>query len=137
MAWMLGLSLPAFFVVFAGLWCGVASLIGRLSGWSKLAERYRCTVKPDCQLMTWQSGKLGWGNYNNCLTLGAAHEGLYLSTQWLFRIGHPPLLIPWSELHYFEQKKLFFKSLVKMQVGEPKIATLTLPQKVIEAKPNT
>jgi hypothetical protein len=37
-------------------------------------------------------------NYRSCVTLGANARGLYLAVRPLFRIGHPPLFIPWSDV---------------------------------------
>jgi hypothetical protein len=50
----------------------------------------------------------GIANYRGCLTLGASIEGLYMSVMFPFRIAHPPLLIPWTEIHVERQKLLFF-----------------------------
>jgi hypothetical protein len=33
-------------------------------------------------------------HFGNCLTTGADQSGLYLTVFPIFRIGHPPLLIP-------------------------------------------
>jgi hypothetical protein len=38
-----------------------------------------------------------WCNYSGCMTIGASAAGLYLAMP--FRVGHPPLLIPWGDLH--------------------------------------
>ena len=50
-----------------------------------------------------------WGtNYGNCLTVGAGYQGLYLSVLFLFRSGHPPLLIPWSDISVRTEKGRWF-----------------------------
>jgi hypothetical protein len=36
--------------------------------------------------------------YRSCMTLGANARGLYLAVLPLFRIGHPPLFIPWTDV---------------------------------------
>lgn len=36
-------------------------------------------------------------NYRS-LILGQDEAGLYVSSPWLFRIAHPPLYIPWSDI---------------------------------------
>ena len=46
-----------------------------------------------------QSGTFGsWCHYNNILTVGYSETGLYLAVFFLFRVFHPPLLIPWSAI---------------------------------------
>ena len=75
-------------------------------------------------------------NYGSCLTVVVSPVGLYLRVLPLFRVGHPPLLIPWADLHGLREKKfLWLWRLVEMQVGEPAIVTLTLPFHLIEQRP--
>jgi hypothetical protein len=54
--------------------------------------------------------------YNNCLSVGANPEGLYLSTLPFFPLFHPPLFIPWTEVS-FVRTKLFFVSGVRFELG--------------------
>src|SRR5260370_20051122 len=45
--------------------------------------------------------------YNGCLTVGADSSGLFLVPLFIFRLGHPPLFVPWSEI-LSQWKKRFF-----------------------------
>ena len=54
--------------------------------------------------------------YNRCLTVGATEQGLYLAMNPLFRLGHPALFIPWSEVSVTTQKLLFFPG-TRFQLG--------------------
>jgi hypothetical protein len=75
-------------------------------------------------------------NYGLCLTVVVGSAGLYLKVVPLFRLGHPPLLIPWADIHGLREKRfLWLWRLVEMQVGTPAIATLTLPFHLIEQRP--
>lgn len=77
----------------------------RLGGWGAPAERFCCEESFTGQIWSFQSGRFRWwASYNNCLTLGADPRGLYLGVFPLFRVGHPPLLIPWSELSVSQEK---------------------------------
>ena len=59
-----------------------------------------------------------WGaNYNNCLTIGADPGGLYLSLLVFFRIGHPPLFIPWTEISLGGRRKIMFIECVEFKLG--------------------
>ncbi len=59
-----------------------------------------------------------WGaNYNNCLTIGADPSGLYLTLLFLFRIGHPPLFIPWSEISFRNRRTILFFEFVELSLG--------------------
>jgi hypothetical protein len=46
-------------------------------------------------------------NFNNCLTIGANHIGLYMAMFPIFRIGHESLFIPWSEISATIEKGRF------------------------------
>jgi hypothetical protein len=83
-----------------------------------------------------QSGAIGMVNYGSCLTLQATRDGLYLAVFPLFRIAHPPLFIPWAELHNIKEKRSFFRRVVKMEVGIPRVASVVLPRRVLEARPS-
>lgn len=97
---------PVFFVL---LWCVVGYVVSRFSGWSELAERYRAQAPFEGEVWRFQSAQMRYMmNYNNCLTFGASSEGLYLATLFLFRLGHPPLLVPWGELEIQQEKRFFF-----------------------------
>jgi len=55
-----------------------------------------------------------WMGYNNCITVGAHHEGLYLAVLFLFRPGHPPLFIPWRDVSVIE-KRIFFRRVSELR----------------------
>ena len=74
-----------------------------------------------------QSGKVGVVNYRSCLTIRVAEDGLFLAVFPLFRAGHPPLFIPWSEFTMLRQKKILFWRFAEVSVGIPVIAKLLLP----------
>ncbi len=59
-----------------------------------------------------------WGtNYNNCLVIAADPTGLYLATVFFFRIGHPPLFIPWTEISFLSRRKILFVEFVEFRLG--------------------
>jgi|SRR5688572_6624437 len=85
-------------VVFS-LWVSVPLLISFIGGWACLRRRFRYSGTFKGQRWSFQSGQMRFiAGYRNCLTLGANHEGLYMSIMRLFRVGHPPLFIPWSQI---------------------------------------
>lgn len=53
--------------------------------------------------MRWMTG------YGNCLHLGVTDRGLLLSVLFLFRAGHPPLLIPWDDISVEQYRSWFMK----------------------------
>ncbi len=97
-------------VLFPLLWVGVITGIGFLSGWNRLATRYRAEREFHGKLWRFQSGRMRWGmGYNNCLTVGADGLGLYLSMLLPFRMGHPPLFVRWQDLTVAPVKWLLFR----------------------------
>jgi hypothetical protein len=121
------LLLFGFLVIFAVFWCFVCFVLAVIGGWSSLAAYFRTTEVPQGKAFYMQSGKVGVVNYSSCLTIRAAADGLYLAVFPLFRAGHPPLFIPWSEIATFRQKKILFWRFAEVTIGIPQIAKLQLP----------
>lgn len=128
-------EIPVWLVPFLGLaWlCFILNTIAVAGGWRKLARRYPAYTPPDGPKFNFQSGKLGWAAYNNCLTYCAAFNGLYVAVFPLVSFGHRPLLIPWGEIRAAEEKRVFFRSYAVLTIGAPEIARLTIPKKVFDA----
>jgi hypothetical protein len=97
---------PELFVLaFVGLWIGVGLLVAYLGGWATLAKVYRHSDEFRGERRRFQSARMRWGiNYGSCLTVGATPRGLYLAALFIFRIGHPPLFMPWTDISIGEQR---------------------------------
>ena len=92
-------SVPTYILFFVLIWMGVCKLISAVAGWKILSRDYRANSAFDGQKMWLKSiGMRRWTNYNNCIAVGANKFGLYLSVFPLFRVGHPPLFIPWTDI---------------------------------------
>jgi hypothetical protein len=130
----LALLLVAFFVAFAGLWCFICLLISTLSGWRLLAGIHRCAAPVEGKRWRFQSAgmhrfRLMPANYGGCLTVIANDEGIGLSVLWPFRLGHPPLFIPWSEMNLSQVNWLYLFPLVRCDfVQEPSVALFIEPK---------
>lgn len=120
--------LPFLFpVFFIGMWVFVLLLVAMLGGWSRLAEYYRTQTRFEGQTWRFRSGRFGWAGYNGCLTLGANHEGLYLAVFPLFRVGHPPLFIPWYDITTTE-KKGFLSAYLEFKFTKAPSVRLQIPR---------
>jgi len=105
-------------LIFPFFWCAVLWLIGQLSGWSLLAQKFRLTSSFPGECWSWQSARMRWGaNYGSCLTAGADATGLYLRVMIFFRAGHPPLLLPWHEISVRKRGKTVFFRYVELSLG--------------------
>ncbi|MGC2164091.1 MAG: hypothetical protein WA634_19495 [Silvibacterium sp.] len=97
-----------FAVYFIALWSLVCYGISWMGGWHRLAGQYRCEREFDGERWRFRSGLMRWcTSYRSVLTLGANRDGLYLAVFFLFRLGHPPLFIPWSEITASERRRWF------------------------------
>ena len=56
-------------------------------------------------------------HYGSCLNVGADPAGVKISVLFPFRPGHPPLLIPWSEISVASRRKFLFIRRVKLLLG--------------------
>jgi hypothetical protein len=102
-------------IFFVALWCAIGFLSSKLTGWAVLAQRFRSTYPFAGQIWRWKSARMRRGaNYNNCLTIGADPIGLYLSMVFFFRVGHPPLFLPWSEISVRGRRKILFLKFVEL-----------------------
>jgi hypothetical protein len=87
---------PLVIVLF---WVVMCRLIARVGGWRALAETYPADMPFTGAWMRFQSGQMRYSlNYSGMLSVAADRQGLRLSVFLLFRIGHPDLFIPWSQV---------------------------------------
>jgi hypothetical protein len=104
---------------FAGAWIGVLWLIGQLSGWARLATRYRTREPRPLGAMSFVTASLQGVRMNNSLIVGIAEDGLDLRAPLMFRPGHPPLRIPWSVIRVEgESSGVFTGEVTHLRLGE-------------------
>ncbi|MGA2431726.1 MAG: hypothetical protein ABSH13_24745 [Candidatus Acidiferrum sp.] len=97
-------------LLFVGVWIFVCYLTGVLGGWHDLARTYRHPETFDGKQWRFQSGQMRLLlGMNNALTVGVNSHGLYLAVFVPFRVGYPPLLVPWGDLSVCTGKFLFWK----------------------------
>jgi hypothetical protein len=130
---------PFFALYFIALWALGSCIIGQLSGWTALSRRFPGTGASYSYQWPFQSVRMRtlWGNYHNCANFGADEAGLYMAVFPLFRIGHAPLFIPWSEIQVLSGNRgLIFrkrKLLLGRQELIPLVVSLSLAEKLKEA----
>jgi len=98
------LSTPyGFGIFFVSLWCLVCFLISFTGGWYSLSRRFSAQTVPYGEKRS--AGPLFYSvqmrlrtNYGSVVRLTAASDALYVSILFPFRVGHPPLAIPWNEI---------------------------------------
>ncbi len=77
----------------------VSVTLSAIGGWMSLGKKFRHFGEFKGERWRSQNGEMRFiAGYRNCLTIGANGTGIYLSIILPFRIAHPPLFIPWSEV---------------------------------------
>ncbi len=88
-----------FAALFAAVWAGAGLFMAASSGWRALAVHYRQQRAFEGESRWLQAGRFRWGaNYGRSLVVGCGPAGLRLAVLAPFRVGHPPLVIPWSDV---------------------------------------
>jgi hypothetical protein len=101
---MLGLFFPIALMVGVLFWLSLAWMIGRFGAWYPLAQHYTTSREPAGDAFRWSSVRFGlFSNYSNSVNITVSFEGIYLRPIYFFRMGHPPLLIPWEAVAAIEQ----------------------------------
>ena len=128
---------PKFLLLFSVLsWCAVMLLISRIGGWSRLAEYYPNNNLEPTQTWGFESVSLRYyTGYNGCINMGCDSAALYLSVWLPFRIGHPNLRIPWSDLHKSAAPIRF--GVVRLIVSKAPDIPLRLRQSQVERREST
>ena len=118
-------------LLFGVMWPTVLFFISVIGGWRQLASRYRTDqpVPAPRRHLVW--GQLGLMYYRNCLTVGGDARGLYLAVFFPFRFFHPPLCIPWSDLHGRTRGRHYFMRCDTFEVG-PERVQLRLRSSAVE-----
>jgi hypothetical protein len=113
----------------------VPTLIGQISGWASLAQRFPSTLPFSGKIWKAKSARMRGGmGYNNCLTIGAGPDGLYLALvipSFIFR-GHPPLLVPWHEISVLGEKKTFGVPLTQISLGREEAVPFTIRKSLVQ-----
>jgi hypothetical protein len=118
-------------ICFIALWCAIGFLVSFISGWLALSRRFKRQSEPYGETKT--SGPLFytvymrfWGHYSSVIRLTAASDALYVSILFLFRIGHPPLRIPWDEIR-FNRTNFFFRTYIVLTLGNEEKIPMRIP----------
>lgn len=117
----------AFAIGFPIMWVSMSLLLSHMGDWAKLAEQYADSHMEQGETHCMSSGHVGSVNYKSCLILRVCENGLGLSVLFPFRIGHPPLFIPWDQFHSTSEKRVLFFRFLDAYVGTPVVANLVLP----------
>jgi hypothetical protein len=106
----------------AGTWC-IGTFLGSIgSGWHALTKRFRAEVKSDSQ---WRSippfsfsvRLRKWADYGSIIRIANEEDALFLGVAISYRVGHPPLRIPWTEIK-IARTRSFWQRFVLLTLGD-------------------
>ena len=117
----------AFVTLIPIAWIVLSLLMARLSGWATLRRVYRASQDVDGEKAHMRSGKFGAVGYHSCLSFCVNDEGLRIAVAFPFRLGHPPLFIPWDQMHNVTGDTVRYSHKVKISVGKPTLVRVTMP----------
>jgi len=107
-------------------WYALCFFISFMTGWHTLAQRFRTQAEPYGDTKT--AGPFSytvymrhWSHYGGVIRLTAAADALYASVLFPFRIGHPSLCIPWSEIQFGRTKRLWWRYVVLTLGAQEKV----------------
>ncbi len=120
-------------IVFPTIWIAACMVIGQVGGWAALAQQFEFREDFTGQRWRLQSARMRlWVRYGNCLTVGANPDGLYVAILFLFRVGHPPLFIPWREVSIAKKGGFLLIRYVELRLGHD----LLIPFRINESLAN-
>jgi hypothetical protein len=135
-----------FAVLFVALWCLIPLIVSFVGGWHRLSLRFRAQSEPYGDTRT--AGPFSYGvqmryrlGYNNAIRITAAEDALYFSILFLFRIGHPPLRIPWNEIQIGRDKS-FWRRYIVLTLGNEEMIPMRISERmarklgILERLPN-
>ena len=102
---------------FAGLWLVVCAILSELSGWPRLARAFPGGARPPGKRIRGQVVGIGLVGENNVTGLIPTAEGLYIYSHPLFRFRRPPILVPWTEVHYDGERGALWWRSVGIDLG--------------------
>ena len=96
------------------MWTASILLKGSVSGWTSLAKLWARQTEelPEGILSSiW----LGWTKYE-VIYVGGSAEGLSLKTGPGYRVGHPPLIIPWDRVEQLGPGVKLLRTRIKLSL---------------------
>lgn len=116
--WMNKYFLVVFPFFFVGIWLFSTYWVAVTSGWRLLAKRFRMQGDYSGQKWKMQSARMRWlTGYNGCLTIAADNAGLFIVPFVLFRVWHPALFIPWTEITARGKTVFFLFNMIELRLG--------------------
>lgn len=111
-----------FFPTLVVMWFAMIGGLSLIGGWHELAERFKNGETIEGERFRFRSGAIGWRvfpvSYGSCLFATVGPKAFKLSILLPFRLLHPPLVIPWTEVERCEATRMWFMKYVAVYVKD-------------------
>lgn len=115
-------------------WTAVFWIIGQLDGWHALAAHYRISrpTRPfEHRFVTVGLSMMAWYRYS--MQIALTPEGITITPFSVFRPGHPPLHIPWSEVVCAQPVQIWATDALEIRTRAAPHVPLLLPRTLLAA----
>ena len=120
----------AFPFIFFAFWCTITFIISRF-GWSAAAKRFPASLKPEGKAFRTPATFFRYGShYSSCVKATPSEQGLYLTVEFLFALGHRPMLIPWSAVAKISEHEGWLGGRY-LEIAGPDGLTIRLPMSAL------
>lgn len=127
-SWLIYAIIGGFLIIFPLIWCFVLWILS-LGGWRQLAKTFAAGNLPVTgERHSGLNGMIGAVSYRGVITVHLNEEGFFMEVMAIFKVCHPRLFIPWSEIKSRQPVRILWWKSVKLTVGDPQVATVTLPE---------
>ncbi len=120
---------------FLAFWFAVTWLIGNMSGWFRLQERFPDREEAPLKRLRMQSAGFGDGmftraNFGNCLRFDVCATGLRVSIWRIFSPWSRPFFVPWGQIELTKKRILglphYVFGLYRLGLGNPEVQCMVL-----------
>jgi hypothetical protein len=112
-------------VGFLAVWAMVLPMAAWFGGWRRLAEEFAAEPGTRGRIALGTATMRYGAHYGNVILLDGRTSGLVLSVRRVFRLGHPPLLIPWAQVVAEPTRVLWIFPATRLELGRDAQIPLT------------
>lgn len=126
-----------FVIVFFLLWMVfvffmMRYMLNKTGAWVDFENKYKTTKTPDqLNAKKLKISQCGFGGMpmNNLLKFYETFEGLLICQNWIVKGSPYNLLIPWSEIVEYRERKVLFGKSYQLVIGDPFVNFIDLSEK--------
>jgi hypothetical protein len=119
---------PIFFVL---MWLFVTTMLGFISGWYTLMQRYPDRSEVALHTFTGQSGSMNFVGMRSILNLSVCPSGLRIGIMRIFGIFCRDFFVPWNEIDVARKDRFFWK-VAKLSFGKRVVGNLSISSEVAD-----